>query len=522
MDTISKSIEKYMVIVFFVFFVLLVHVSISCHDVYAASPKIQSITFESEQDFTYMAEISEYNVYDDDYNLIGSLFNTPSFKTGDRIIATFTDGNIVTYTAQVDIVEDYYGEERISLIWETSDENYAIDYSDKPYIRDFQATKPWGIGKDENNYFIVGYKNCTCKVPVTIIENPIASISFKAGERQLLPEEHWIWVKWFDDGCSYYSCNTEVKNAICFPWVWSADGFDGEDMVDTEAQRLGDKIIVTRKDGSIIEYVYTREESGDEYFVDNSGNKLDFDKLDGFTILDWPNGVKSEVDKNKDLHLPVRYAGKTAYDTVSFADAEYMHSRIKAINLKSYSKTKNKNGEFYDGQIFVISWIDGTSTEYEYNSARGCFEDGVGNKLGIWNSDSFDDCDCEPYVYTNKSNGNIYVKYHNVSQLLVAKNTLKASGRTVRIKYKKVKKSSLKVKSSKAITVTKPNGKVTYQIVKKDKRAKGKISIKSNGTLNIKKGLRKGTYKIKVKVTAAGTSLYMPGSKTVTVTVKVR
>ena len=43
-----------------------------------------------------------------------------------------------------------------------------------------------------------------------------------------------------------------------------------------------------------------------------------------------------------------------------------------------------------------------------------------------------------------------------------------------------------------------------------------------SGTITVKKGTRKGTYKMKVTVKASGTTKYKAGSKTVTVTIKVK
>ena len=71
---------------------------------------------------------------------------------------------------------------------------------------------------------------------------------------------------------------------------------------------------------------------------------------------------------------------------------------------------------------------------------------------------------------------------------------------------------------------SKAQGKVTYKKVSviKKKFAK-KITVnKKTGKITVKKGLKKGTYKLKIKVTAAGTTAYKAGSKTVTVKIKVK
>ena len=96
-------------------------------------------------------------------------------------------------------------------------------------------------------------------------------------------------------------------------------------------------------------------------------------------------------------------------------------------------------------------------------------------------------------------------------------NTAKiAAKKTVKVKYKKLKKKAQVVK---AITVKKAKGKVTY---KKLKGSSKKLSVTKTGKIKVKKGTKKGTYKIKVKVTAKGNSSYAAKSKTVTIKVKVK
>ena len=102
-----------------------------------------------------------------------------------------------------------------------------------------------------------------------------------------------------------------------------------------------------------------------------------------------------------------------------------------------------------------------------------------------------------------------------------ANNTLtaKAVKKKPTIKFAKLKKKNQTVALKKAITVSKAQGKVTY---KKTKGSK-KITVnKKTGKITVKKGLKKGKYKVKIKVTAAGTTTYKAGSKTVTVTIVVK
>ncbi len=104
------------------------------------------------------------------------------------------------------------------------------------------------------------------------------------------------------------------------------------------------------------------------------------------------------------------------------------------------------------------------------------------------------------------------------------KNTLTAAGKTAIVRYSRLKKKTQTVKRSKAISVKKPQGKVTYELVsvRKAKYTKYFKVNKKTGNFTVKRGLPKGTYKVKVRVRAAGTPEYYYGSKKVTATVKVK
>lgn len=96
-------------------------------------------------------------------------------------------------------------------------------------------------------------------------------------------------------------------------------------------------------------------------------------------------------------------------------------------------------------------------------------------------------------------------------------NTLTVKAKTASVKYSKLKKKTRTVNVNKVLTVSNAKGTVTYTKIS----GKKKITVDTKtGKVTIKKGLKKGTYKIKVKVTAAGTTTY--GAKTVTKTFKIR
>ena len=99
-------------------------------------------------------------------------------------------------------------------------------------------------------------------------------------------------------------------------------------------------------------------------------------------------------------------------------------------------------------------------------------------------------------------------------------NTMTANASKKVVKFKKLKKKAVTVKS---ITVRNAVGKVSYKLAGGNAKGKKALSLnKKNGKIKVKKKTKKGTYFIKVRVTAAGSIEFNPLNKTVKVVVKVK
>lgn len=104
-----------------------------------------------------------------------------------------------------------------------------------------------------------------------------------------------------------------------------------------------------------------------------------------------------------------------------------------------------------------------------------------------------------------------------------ANNTLAASGKSVKIKKKKVRKKAQKLAAGAVLAISNAKGTVTYKGVGVNKKSKKALKINaSNGQVTVKKKTKKGTYKMNVTVTAAGNGNYKAASVTRTITVKVK
>lgn len=101
-----------------------------------------------------------------------------------------------------------------------------------------------------------------------------------------------------------------------------------------------------------------------------------------------------------------------------------------------------------------------------------------------------------------------------------AKNTLTVKSKSKTLKAADLKKKQATVKN--LVTVQKSKGAVSYANAS-TKAALKKFKVNaSTGTITVPKGTKTGTFGIAVKVTAKGNKNYASGSKTVTVTIKVK
>ena len=104
-------------------------------------------------------------------------------------------------------------------------------------------------------------------------------------------------------------------------------------------------------------------------------------------------------------------------------------------------------------------------------------------------------------------------------------NTLKVTGgKTYKVKYKKLRKKAQAVGRAKVITISNPQGKLTYRLlsVSKSKYKKYFKVNAANGVITVKKKLKKGTYTIKVTVTDSGNDRYKSVTRTTWFKIKVK
>jgi len=103
-------------------------------------------------------------------------------------------------------------------------------------------------------------------------------------------------------------------------------------------------------------------------------------------------------------------------------------------------------------------------------------------------------------------------------------NPMTVQAKKVKIKASKLAKKKQTIKPAKYLTVSNAQGNLAYKLtgVKKKKFKKYFKVNPKNGNITVKKGLKKGTYKLNIDITAAGNGNYLPATKQVTVTIRVK
>ena len=134
-------------------------------------------------------------------------------------------------------------------------------------------------------------------------------------------------------------------------------------------------------------------------------------------------------------------------------------------------------------------------------------------------------------IFNGEQRTDVYLKYNQYWEDLTVfvpidrmPNTMTAQGKTVKIKASKLKKKKQIIKPAKSLRICNAVGSLKFKLAgvnKKKFKKYFKVNAK-NGNITIKKGLKKGKYKLKIDITAAGNANYLAGTKSITVTVRVK
>ena len=159
---------------------------------------VDSISFAPiTPDMYVMIENSNGYWWDEDHYI----YSTPSMVYGDKLTVVYNDGRgTVDYILTEEYIEemDYYEYSWISADGHKLDETVTYMYS-----YDNQYSEQWVLGS--NNFITVEYMYKECKIPVTIIENPVVSIEFTPAQPyEYIEHLDGYWSERYNDETDQY------------------------------------------------------------------------------------------------------------------------------------------------------------------------------------------------------------------------------------------------------------------------------------------------------------------------------
>lgn len=211
--------------------------------------------------------------------------------------------------------------------------------------------------------------------------------------------------------------------------------------------------------------------------------------------------------QNVYLKLDYSTLTKTTADDKDFAEQEQISREKKSQTVKAAHTSYSKK---YGDKAFSLGAKASTALSYKTSNSKVATVDKYGKVTikGVGTAK----------ITVTAKETDTYKKAVKTITVKVAKGTPTV---TAKVTSKTLKYTSVKKKSQSFSLGAAVNSKGTLSY----KKTSGTSAITVNsktGKIYVKKGLKKGTYKVKIQIRAAARGYYNAGSKTVTVTVKVK
>ena len=298
--------------------------------------------------------------YDEEY--VFYRYDFPGFKAGDQLTVNYSDGRgSVVYTAQDTTDED--GDACLAFV--SADGSDTIDPAELDYSSD-QRTNRWETGEHE---FTIRYFDREAEFKVTIYESDVESIAYDPVKPITVYEGVGFESEDYDDEPFYYYDVYEDFNP-------------------------GDKLTVTRKDGSKTVYTYKLNVTTGRYeFMDDAGNKMDDDpEIYSFQHDEhWHLGtgntmVLSCFGEETEVPVTVKENPVASITTVlshpvvvKTENSTYRRDLYGKIYRNYFIDSSYNSGEeyllFVDGDKVVVTFKDNTKKTFTYDAEREWFYD---------------------------------------------------------------------------------------------------------------------------------------------------
>ena len=246
------------------------------------------------------------------------------FEIGDILTVTNKNGFINNYT--------YIGWQEDNCSYFEGEDGTLINVDDISFSSD-QYFNHWSIGGE--NYFTVEYMGATVQVPVTIIENPVSSISFTPTKPyEIIENTYGYWNE---------ICNMdENDNIYCVEyWVYYIPYFQN-----------GDILTIIDKDGNSVRYTLISDDSGFDYFISEDGNTINTDDINLYS-----NQHSNPWSIGGENYFTIEYMGATVQVPVLIIENTHVHQYIS----ETYEPTCINDGYTY---FYCEECGDSYSTDY--------------------------------------------------------------------------------------------------------------------------------------------------------------
>lgn len=295
---------------------------------------VKSISYSSADPITYYENCGgRYDTNDD----TGEKYYRYTFSSddlytkGSKLTVTYKNGTTAVYSVKGD------DEELTDANGDAISDKMCLDYTTN------QGEVHWTKGN--KNYVTMTFMGAETKIPVNIIESDIKSVEYKKAKPISIPENSSGRMN--DDGNYYYY--TDYENT---PF---------------RSVEIGDKIILTYKDGTTKTYTDTILDEG-EYFVAENGEKLDWRYIDKYD-----NQVEEPWTLGSDNYYYVSYQGIVGKFPVTIIENNVKSIDYKPVkplkyynNVGFWTSSTYRRDVFYinDGDILTVSYTDGSQKDF--------------------------------------------------------------------------------------------------------------------------------------------------------------
>lgn len=334
---------------------------------------IKSISYTLREPFEFMEEVDGvWREKIEGYDETGEPVRFQFFAY-DLYWWTVVDGlESITINYKDGISKTYYAAAGVGEDWFEAEDGEKLNYDNCDYEADREN---WKVGSD--NYFIFSYLGAEVKIPVTIVENPVASISYT-------PANPVELIKYADGYWSGY-------------WLWNEEDFTEEyvEWFRYETRNIykdGDIITVTYKDGTVTEYECWTDDGSSGWsgepssgFVDKDGNALprgnDFSVTNFYDSQTYENqwSVGNEYELTfsyfgRQTTVPVKIV-ESPVESITFTPAQPIEL-VQGVD--GYVDDMRDYFSYYCryeqvGNTITLNYQDGTSKDFVYKATEYSF-----------------------------------------------------------------------------------------------------------------------------------------------------